>query len=199
MTQRRPESLLDGIDPDRLPPLEQWQPPLSGVMDLRIARDGTWWHEGRPIERPSLVRLFATILRREADGQYYLVTPVEKWRIEVEDSAFLAVRLDVDGEGRNQRLDFVTNPGERVESGPERPIVVEYRAGSAEPAPYLTMRNGLRARLTRSVFLELAERAERAEPSLAGPSLAGPDEANSAAVYGVWSRGAFFVLGPVED
>lgn len=186
MTQSRPESLLDGIDPDRLPPLDQWQPPLSGAMDLRIARDGTWWHEGRPIERQPLVRLFATILRREADGEHYLVTPVEKWRISVEDAAFLAVRLDVDGEGRDQRLDFVTNPGERVEAGPERPIVVEYHAGREEPAPYLAMRNGLRARLTRPVFLELAERAE-------------PGEMGGAAVYGVWSRGAFFVLGPAED
>ena len=191
MTQTRPESLLDGIDPGRLPPLDRWQPPLSGVMNLRIASDGSWWHEGRPIERQSLVRLFAIILRREADGNHYLVTPVEKWQIQVDDAAFLAVRLEVDGEGRDQRLDFVTNLGERAEAGPGRPIVVEYRAGSEEPAPYLAMRNGLWARLTRSVFLELAERAE--------PSLSGPDEVDGAAVYGVWSRGAFFVLGPVED
>lgn len=193
MTQRRPESLLEGIDPDRLPPLDDWQPPLSGTMELRIARDGRWWHEGRPIERQALVRLFATILRREADGEHYLVTPVEKWKIRVEDAAFLAVRLDADGRGRDQRLDFVTNLGERIEAGPERPIVVEYRAGSEEPAPYLAMRNGLRARLTRSVFLELAERAE---PGRAGPGRIEPD---GAAVYGAWSRGAFFVLGPVED
>jgi uncharacterized protein len=196
MTQRRPESLFKGIDPDRLPPLEEWQPPLSGAMDLCIARDGRWWHEGRPIERQSLVRLFATILRREADGEHYLVTPVEKWKIQVDDAAFLAVRLDIDGEGRDQRLDFTTNLDERAEAGPGRPIVVEYRAGSEEPAPYLAMRNGLRARLIRSVFLELAERVE---PGRAGPSLAGPDEVDGAAVYGVWSRGAFSVLGPMED
>lgn len=186
MTRRRPLDLLTGIDPDRLPPVERWNPPPSGDMDLCIARDGTWYHEGRPIVRERLVRLFATILRREADGGYYLVTPVEKWRIRVTDAPFLAVLLEAEGQGPDQRLDFLTNLGERVAAGPNRPIEVEYRAGGEEPAPYVQVRNGLRARLTRAVFLDLAECIETREHA-------------GLRVYGVWSRGAFFPLGPAAE
>ncbi len=184
MQSRQPDDLLNQLDPRRLPPLDEWNPPLNGVMDLRITRDGRWYHDGRPIERMALVRLFATILRREPDGHHYLVTPVEKWCIDVEDAPFLAVSLTAAGHGSRQALAFRTNLGESVAVGPDCPLVVEYRAGSEEPAPYVHLRNGLRARLTRSVFLELAE-------------LAVPGEAVGGVVYGVWSHGCFFELGPV--
>ncbi|MDX1607058.1 MAG: DUF1285 domain-containing protein [Candidatus Competibacterales bacterium] len=185
MVTRQPADLLEQIDPARLPPLASWNPPCSGTMDLCIARDGTWYHEGWPIVRRSLVRLFATLLRREADGDYYLVTPVEKWRIRVDDVPFRAVALTITGSGREQQLDFRTDFGEPVPAGPAHPIEVEYPGPGDEPAPYVQVRDGLRARLTRAVFLELAERAEQREES-------------GAAVYGVWTRGAFFMLGPAE-
>ena len=184
MHSRQPGDLLRQLEPRRLPPIDQWNPPLSGVMDLRITRDGRWYHEGRPIERITLVRLFASILRRESDGHHYLVTPVEKWRVEVEDAPFLAVSLNAAGRGARQELAFRTNLDEWVTAGPDRPLVVEYHAGSEQPAPFVHLRNGLRARLTRSVFLDLAELAE-------------PAQMAEGVVYGVWSRGCLFALGPV--
>lgn len=184
MNARHPTELLKQFEPSRLPPLERWNPAPSGTMDLCIARDGRWYHDGRPIERMPLVRLFATILRREPDGEHYLVTPVEKWRIFVDDAPFLAVSMTANGSGRERRLDVSTNLGEAVAVGPDHPLVVEYRAGSDEPAPYLSMRNGLRARLTRALFLELADLVEQGEHA-------------GRPVYGVWSRDCFFALGPV--
>ncbi|MDG4594874.1 MAG: DUF1285 domain-containing protein [Candidatus Contendobacter sp.] len=168
------------------PPVERWHPPLSGEMDLRIARDGTWFHEGAPFQREALVRLFASILRRDADGCYYLVTPVEKWRIQVDDAPFLAVRLDASGQGRSQTLAFTTNVGDVVVAGPDHPLTVNYRTPGGEPAPYLHVRGRLRALLTRAVFLELIELGEeRADAP-------GRD-------YGVWSQSQFFSLGRLDD
>lgn len=179
---RNPYQTLSQLDFGRVPPVDQWHPPMSGDMDLRIARDGTWHHEGRLIERERLVRLFATILRRDPDGQYYLVTPVEKWRIEVEDVPFRAVRMEVEGSGPEQRLDFLTSLGERTAAGAEHPI--EIVDAAINPAPYVHVRGRLWARLDRSVYYELAERVVEGES--AGQT-----------VYGVWSRGVFFPLGPV--
>lgn len=184
MSLRQANELSDHIDPERLPPVERWNPPLKGDMNLLIARDGSWYHEGRPIGRVALVRLFATILRREADGDYYLVTPAEKWRIVVEDVPFLAVTMAVAGEGRGRRLEFRTNLGEPVVAAAGHPLAVEYRTDDAGPRPYLYVRHGLWARLTRALFLELAELAE-------------PGEEAGAPVYGVWSCGRFFNLEPV--
>jgi hypothetical protein len=188
MTKPDPNALVSQLEGKKLPPVEHWNPPLSGAMDMRIARDGTWYHEGSPIRRDSLVRLFSTILRRDQDGHYYLLTPVEKWRIQVEGAPFLAVLLDVAGRGENQLLTFQTNVGDRVCAGAEHVIEVEYNQPDGEPSPYLHVRGRLRALIARAVFLELAELA-----------VAGVNENNGEPCYGVWSQGVFFPLGPVEE
>ena len=183
-----PETLASQLSSaSSLPPVELWNPPLSGDMDLRIARDGVWSHEDRPIQRGALVRLFASILRYDPDGHYYLVTPVEKWRIQVDDAPFLAVRLDVEGTGREQRLLFTTNLDDQVSAGSAHPLMVEYRNPSGEPSPYIHIRGGLRALLSRAVFLELIELGEE-RPA-----------ANGGRDYGVWSEGKFFSLGQLDD
>lgn len=151
------------------PPVERWDPPHCGHSRMRIAADGRWWHEGRPIGRPALVRLFASILRREPDGSFALVTPVEKLTIDVDDAPFLAVEMKSEGEGRGRRLAFRLNSGEAVLAGPDRPLRL------AGPRPYLEARPGLDALLARPVWYELAE--------------LGMEEG------GVWSDGAFFSLG----
>jgi hypothetical protein len=133
------------------------------------------------------MRLFSTILRRDEDDHYYLLTPVEKWRIQVEDAPFLAVLLAASGSAEEQILNFQTNVGDQVEAGPDHAIDVEYRTADGEPSPYLHVRGRLRSLIARSVFLELAELA-----------VEGIDENTGAPCYGVWSRGMFFALGPVE-
>ena len=183
-----PEKLASQLSSaSSLPPVERWNPPLSGEMDLSISRDGVWRHEGTPIQREALVRLFASVLRHDPDGHYYLVTPVEKWRIQVEDAPFLAVRLDAAGIDREQRLLFTTNLGDQVSAGPAHPLMVEYRSPGGEPSPYIHIRGGLRALLSRAVFLELIELGEE-RPA-----------ANGGRDYGVWSEGEFFSLGQLDD
>ena len=138
------------------PGLAQWQPPLSGDIDIRIDRDGNWYHEGTRIERHALVQLFASILRREADGDHYLVTPVEKWRIRVDDAALLVVDVDRVGSGEAQRIECVLNVGARVVVDAAHRLRVEY-AADGEPRPYLQLDHGLTARLLRSVYYRLVE------------------------------------------
>ncbi len=163
-----------------LPPVHLWNPAHCGDIDIVIRRDGLWMHEGTPIGREALVRLFSTVLRLDPDG-YHLDTPVEKLRITVEDAPFLAVRVDRDGEA----LRFLTNVGDVVEAGPDHPLRVETDPATGEPAPYLHVRRGLEARLTRPVFYELAELAEpRATPE--------------GARFGVTSNGAWFPIAPPE-
>ena len=161
----------------KLPPVERWDPAHCGDSAMRIARNGTWYHEGAPIGRPAMVRLFSTILRREEDGSHVLVTPVEKLSIEVEDAAFVAVEVKIEGEGRERRLAFRLNTGDVVLAGPANPI--RLREGDDGPHPYLEVRGGLEALVARPVYYELAELAlgERADPP------------------GLWSEGAFFPLG----
>jgi uncharacterized protein len=157
-----------------------------GDLDMRIARDGTWFYRGSPIGRLPLVKLFASVLRREADGRYWLVTPAERGRVEVDDVPFLAVAVTVEGEGRDQQLIFRTNLDEFVTAGPDNPLRVE-TAASGEPAPYILVRDGLEARLARPVFYELVE--------LGTEELIG-----EATQLGVWSKGTFFRLGePTAD
>ena len=148
---------------------------------MRIARDGTWFYRGSPINRIPLVKLFASVLRREPDGGYWLVTPAERRRIEVEDVPFLAVALTAEGEGRDRRLIFRTNLDEFVTAGPENPLRVE-TAASGAPAPYILVRDRIEARLARPVFYELVE-------------LGTEEPAGDALEFGVWSGGMFFRLG----
>src|SRR5215469_8404949 len=136
------------------------RPPLHlGDLEMRIAHDGTWFYRGSPINRLALVKLFASVLRRETDGGYWLVTPAERGRIAVEDAPFIAVAVEREGEGRDQRLIFRTNLDQIVTAGPEHPLRVE-TAADGTPAPYILVRPGLEARLARSVFYELVELAE---------------------------------------
>jgi hypothetical protein len=161
-----------------LPPVHLWNPAHCGEIDIVIKKNGLWFHEGTPIGREALVRLFSTVLRRDPDG-IYLVTPVEKMKITVEDAPFVAVRVDREGEA----LRFLTNVGDVVEAGPENEIRVEMDAATGEPHPYLHVRRGLDALIARPVFYELVELAEeRDTPD--GPRL------------GVTSNGAWFPVGP---
>jgi hypothetical protein len=163
------------------------RPPIDrGDLEMRIARDGTWFYRGSPIDRQSLVKLFASVLRREADGRYWLVTPAERASIDVEDVPFLAVEVTVEGEGRDQQLIFRTNLDEFVTAGPDNPLRVE-TAASGEPAPYILVRDGLEARLARPVFYELVE-------------LGTEEPIGETTQFGVWSSGVFFRLGePAPD
>ncbi len=165
-----------------LPPVHLWNPPNCGDIDIVIRRDGTWFHEGTPIGREALVRLFSTVLRKDDDGTW-LVTPVEKLKIEVEDAPFVATRVDqVNGNGDGAALRFLTNVGDEVEAGPDHGLRVEM-GPDGEPRPYLHVRRGLEALIARPVFYELVEMAqERQTPE--GPTL------------GVTSNGAFFPVGP---
>lgn len=149
---------------------------------IRIARDGTWFYHGSPIRRLPLVRLFASVLRRDAQGDYWLITPAERGRIEVEDAPFVAVAVAVKGTGTGRQLCFRTNLDEEVVAGPDHPIRVDIEAGSDEPRPYILVRPGLEARIARSVFYELVEHGEE--------SRHGRERR-----LGLWSGGAYFLLG----
>lgn len=167
-------------DSDRLPPVERWHPTHCGDSDMRIARDGTWFHQGSPIGRPAMVKAFSRILRREPDGGYVLVTPVEKLDIAVEDAPFVAVEMKRDGDGKAATLAFRLNTGDLVTASAAHPLRFEETQDG--PRPYLHVRGtigtGLEALVTRALYYELAEIA-----------LAGDD-----ASPGVWSDGAFFPL-----
>ena len=162
----------------KLPPVDTWHPAHCGDSEMRIAADGTWFHQGTPIGRPAMVRLFSTILRREPDGGFVLVTPVEKLDIAVDDAPFIAVEVKSEGEREDRRLAFRLNTGDVVVAGPDHGLRVEQRADG--PHPYLHVRGGLDALVARSVYYELAALAlaEDAQP------------------IGLWSDGAFFALEP---
>jgi hypothetical protein len=175
------QALRDAAAGRKLPPVEKWNPAHCGEIDIRIARDGTWYHLGTPIGRKELVRLFSTILRKDPDG-YVLVTPVEKMTIRVEDVPFIAVLMDAEGQGHDQTLRFTTNVGDEVVAGPDNPIRVETDPVSEEPAPYVHVRKGLEARIARNVFYQMAD-------------LAVPGAGEHAGKLGVWSAGVFYPLG----
>lgn len=174
------EELLAAQSTKTLPPVAKWHPERSGQIDIRIARDGTWFHEGAEIKRAAMVRLFSTILRRDDDA-YFLVTPAEKLAIEVEDAPFVGISVARSGSGAGQRLLFTTNVEEHVLADADHPIEVRDREG--EPAPYLHVRDGLWALLNRNVFYELVEMAE--------------PHPNDPSRLGVTSCGEWFELGKV--
>ena len=155
---------------------------VGAHIELRIARDGTWFYHGSPIARKPLVRLFASVLRREDDGLYYLVTPAERCRVEVEDAPFLAVEVSRTGSGRRQRVAFRTNIDDLVTANAHHPIRVVHDQATGEPAPYLLVREGLEALIARSVYYELVD---------CGVEQYIVDNV----VFGVWSEGSFFELG----
>jgi hypothetical protein len=164
-------------------------PPADGTaarwLGLRIRSDGSWLYHGSPIDRIELVRLFASVLRREADGSYWLVTPVERGRIEVDDVPFIAVELAADGIGRDQSLRLRTNVDEWLTLGSGHPLQLRRpldQAAGAGPVPYLEVRAGLEARLARSVYYELVELAEEEQLE------------DGRRRFGVWSDGVFFAL-----
>ncbi len=182
-TDSPPDQALDRVAGETLSP-SRGGTAMERSFGLRIARDGSWWHEGRPIGRLALVKLFATVLRRAADGSHWLVTPVERGRIEVEDVAFVAVELAVEGAGARQRLCLRSNLDEWVTVGPDHPLRVRRSvapAGEAALVPYVEVRGGLEARLARSVYYQLVELGE--EQDRAGRTR-----------FGVWSSGVFFAL-----
>lgn len=168
-----------------LPPVHLWNPDFCGDIDMRIARDGTWYYMGTPIGRKPMVCLFSTIIRRDGDD-YFLVTPVEKVGIKVDDAPFVAVSVDVEGQGERQVLRFVTNVEDEVEAGGEHPIRVALDAETQEPAPYVHVRANLEALIHRNVFYQLVE-------------LAVPREMDGRTWLGVWSGGQFFPIGPQDE
>ena len=189
MTLTPPPAGLDGViaaaraqAPGRgLPPVHLWHPAHCGEIDIVIKRDGLWFHEGSPIGREALVRLFSTVLRKDPDG-FVLVTPAEKLAITVEDAPFIAVRVDrVD-----DALRLLTNVGDVVEAGPDNAIRVEIDPATQTPRPYLHVRRGLEALIARPVYYELVEMAEPRDTPL-GPTL------------GVTSNGVWFAVGPPDS
>ena len=160
--------------------MERWDPPLSGDIDICIARDGRWFHEGSPIRRDALVRLFSSILKREGD-QYYLVTPGEKWRLRVDDAPFFIIGVERVVRAGQEALLFEAATGEKVVAGENHPLRVVSDSQTGEPSPYLLVRDGMEGLLARGVFYQLAEWARQ-----------GPDK--NQAVLGVYSLGAFFPL-----
>lgn len=160
----------------RLPPVAQWNPDHCGDSEMRIARDGTWFHQGSPIGREAMVRLFSTILRREPDGSFVLVTPVEKLTIAVDDAPFIAVEMKSEGAGEARALAFRLNTGELITAGVDTTLTI--RECKDGPHPYLHVRAGLEALVARSVYYDLMNLAleEGHQP------------------VGLWSDGAFFRL-----
>ena len=187
MPESRPPITLQGLSlaeleqaiaERRLPPVERWDPPHCGHSGMRIARDGTWYHDGAPIRRPAMVRLFSTVLRQEPEGRHMLVTPVEKLDIDVESTAFRAIAMRSEGAGKARRIAFELDIGDPVLLGPAHPLrLIETDHGQS---PRIAVRHGLEAELSRPVYYELAELAlcDSGDPP------------------GIWSDGAFFPLEP---
>jgi len=178
-------AVLEGAGGKSLPPVHLWNPDFCGDIDMVIKRDGVWFHEGTPIGRARLVRLFSTVLKREGD-EFFLVTPVEKMRISVEDAPFLAVLMHVEGKGPEQQLSFTSNVGDEVIAGPEHKLVFRKGAVPGEGAPYIDMRAGLEARIARAVFYDLVALGETHQ-------IEGVEK------FGVWSQGTFFPFGLADE
>lgn len=178
------EGLMASINATKtrgLPPVHLWNPPFCGDLDMRIARDGTWFYEGTPIGRPALVKMFSSILKRE-DGKYFLVTPVEKVGIVVDDAPFVAIDFDAAGEGDAQNLKFVTQVDDFAVAGVDHPIRVERDSETGEPSPYILIRSDLEALIDRKSFYRLVDLGVHHE-----------------GWFGVWSDGQFFGIIPSDE
>ncbi|MGA8497697.1 MAG: DUF1285 domain-containing protein [Xanthobacteraceae bacterium] len=167
------------------PPVERWNPPFCGDLDMRIATDGTWFYMKTPIGRPALVKLFASVLKREGDS-YFLVTPVEKCGITVDDAPFLAVELNIENGAEGRVLHFRTNVDDWVSCGPQHALRFEPEAGTGGLKPYLHVRRDLWAKVTRTLFFDLVEIGEERE-------------VDGKAMFGVTSMGAFFAMAPADQ
>lgn len=167
------------------PPLHLWNPPFCGDLDMRIARDGTWFYLGTPIGRHGLVKLFSSIIWREGDS-YFLVTPVEKVGIKVEDAPFVAVDFETEGVGKDRIVSFVTNVEDRVDAGHEHPIRVVRDPVTGEPSPYVLIRRNLEALIDRKSFYRLIDLGEHLD--FEGESW-----------FGIWSSGQFFPIIPSAE
>jgi hypothetical protein len=167
------------------PPVERWNPPFCGDLDMRIATDGTWFYMKTPIGRPALVKLFASVLKREGDS-YFLVTPVEKCGITVDDAPFLAVELNIENGAEGRVLHFRTNVDDWVSCGPQHALRFEPEAGTGGLKPYLHVRRDLWAKVTRTLFFDLVEIGEERE-------------VDGKAMFGVSSMGMFFAMAPADQ
>ena len=179
------KELFNELDAFRLPPVEKWHPAKSVDIGLRIDHRGKWFYQDSPIQRHRISKLFSTVLRLEG-REYYLVTPPAKYRIQVEDAPFTAVELQVRGNGKDQELFFRTNMDEVVLADADHPIIVTVDPENQEPSPYVMVRDGLKAKIVRSVFYELANLL-----------VADPEAGIRENRAGVYSAGQFFLFGEV--
>jgi len=175
------DNLLRGVSGRAAPPVERWQPPYCGDIGLKIGADGTWLYQNSPIGRQALVKLFASVLRKDADGRTYLVTPAEKVDVAVEDAPFLAVEMQARGTGRDQELHFRTNVDDVVRCGPGHPLRFAKQQPGGGLKPYLLVRGRLEALVTRALVYDLA-------------ALAVEESRDGRDVPGIWSGGAFFAM-----
>jgi hypothetical protein len=192
MANERQAAGLDGLTRDARregrkgpPPVHLWNPPFCGDLDMRIATDGTWFYLKTPIGRPALVRLFASVLKREGD-KYFLVTPVEKCGITVDDAPFLAVEMRVEDGPRGHVLHFRTNVDDWVVCGPDHALRFEPEQDTGGLKPYLHVRRGLWAKVTRALFYDLVELGEERD-------------VDGRRMFGVTSDGTFFAMAPADS
>ncbi|MBO0335296.1 DUF1285 domain-containing protein [Sneathiella sp. CAU 1612] len=179
-------AIIKQIEGQKHPPVHLWNPDFCGDLDMRIARDGTWFYLGSPIGRKPLVKLFSGVIRLDDDNKYYLVTPVEKIGITVEDAPFVAVEMFVEGQGRERIISFRTNVDDFVIMDEDHPFRLEIDPETKEPSPYVRVRANLEALINRPVFYDLV-------------NLAGEESMDGEDRFGFWSSGQFFELGLVND
>lgn len=176
------KGLQDVVKTKGMPPVERWNPPFCGDIDMRIAGDGTWYYMNSPIGRKPLIKLFSSILRLDDDGKYYLVTPVEKCGIKVDDAPLFAIRMSVEGKGKTQSIKLETQVDDEVVIGPEHPMRVANEAGTGGLKPYVLVRRNLEALVSRALFYDLVA--------------LGVVEGEW---FGVWSSGKFFPMQRADE
>lgn len=193
MAEKKPKSAMSPTEIARQlkgnrgpAPVHLWEPELCGEMDIRIARDGTWFYMGSPIGRKSMVKLFSSILRHDEDGIYYMVTPAEKMAIKVDDAPFVVVGIEVTGEGAAQNIRFRTHVDDEFTVDNDHAIRIDVDPETGEPSPYVLVRGRLEALINRAVFYDLVE-------------LGVEEERDGETCLGIWSGGEFFSFGNVND